>query len=217
MNSLLKQIPLFSYLNNGELNSLAKVVHKKTFPKNTIIFSEGDEADSLYIILRGKVRALLNNIHGKELVLTIQEPGEYFGELALIDDDPRSATIMTKEETQLLILPGNAFKNLLRDNPDLIFNILKGLTARLRKATDKIEDLAFMNVYGRISRVLIQRAKHVGQKLVIEERLTHQEIANMIGATREIVSRILKKLSDAGYISIKDKHIEIIKTLPLSF
>lgn len=216
MKDFLKTISLFSYFDDDELSELSKFVYKKEYPKNTIIFSEGDEPDSLYAVLKGKIWILLNNIHGKELVLTIHEEGDYFGEMALIDDSPRSATAMTKDDVELLLLQGKEFKNLLAAKPNMVFNLLKGLTHRFRRATDKIEDFAFLNVYGRIVRVITQHAKPVGDILVVEEKLTHQEIANMIGATREMVSKILKKLSDAGYIEIKGKHIEIHQTLPFS-
>ena len=217
MNDQLKSIPLFSYFSDAEISALEKIVQKKVFPKNTLIFSEGDEPDSLYIVLKGRVWILLNNPDGKELVLNIHKKGDYFGEMALIDDAPRSATAMTKEEVQLLVLRGNEFKNMLRKNPDMVFNLLKSIIHRFRKATEKIEDLAFSDVYGRIARVLTDRAKPLDNTSVIEDKLTHQEIANMVGATREVVSRILKKLSDAGYITTKDKHIEIHQALPLSF
>jgi len=216
MNSQLKEITLFSYFSDEEISALAKIVHKKIFPKNTIIFSQGDDPDSLYVVLKGNVWILLNNIHGKELVLNIHEEGDYFGEMALIDDEPRSATAMTKEEVQVLVISNHDFRKMLRSNHDMVLNILKGQTKRFRKATEKIEDFAHMDVYGRIVRVLNQRAKPVGEKFIIEEKFTHQEIANMVGATREMVSKILKKVSDAGYITIKDKHIEIHHILPFS-
>jgi len=213
---MLKNIPLFSSLSDSELTAIEKVALKKTFPKNTILFSEGDKTDSLYIICDGKVKVTINDNEGKELILSMLGPGEYFGEMALLDDKPRSASVMTKETTELLIISKNDFMNIFSSNP-IAFNLLKCLTNRLREANNKIESLGLLDVYGRVARVLNQFAKSQKDKMVIEEKLTHQEIANMIGSSREMVSLILKELSTGGYITIDKKLITINKKLPYSW
>ena len=177
---MLKNIPLFSSLNDEELAEIEKVAVKKTFPKNTILFSEGDSTDALYVICEGKVKVTIDDNEGKEIILSIIGAGEYFGEMALLDDEPRSASVVTKEATQLLIIPKKDFMDIVSSNP-ITFNLLKDLVKRLREANKKIESLALLDVYGRVARILNQFAKPHDGKMVIEEKLTHQEIANMIG------------------------------------
>lgn len=213
---MLKNIPLFSSLNDQELDALSKVAVKKTFPKNTILFSEGDRSDSLYVICSGKIKVTINDREGNEVILAMLGPGEYFGEMALLDSGPRSACAITKEPTQLLIFSKNDFMDIFSSNP-IAFNLLKGLIKRLREANKKIEGLALLDVYGRVARLLIQLAKPQNQKMVIEDKLTHQEIANMVGSSREMVSIILKELSSGGYITIDKKLITINRKLPYSW
>jgi len=213
---MLKNIPLFSCLTDSELTAIEKVAVKKTFPKNTILLSEGDSTDALYVICEGKVKVTIDDNEGKELILSILGTGEYFGEMSLLDDEPRSASVTTKETTQLLIISKNDFMGFFSSNP-IALNLLKDLIKRLREANKKIESLGLLDVYGRVARILNQFAKSQEGKMVIEEKLTHQEIANMIGSSREMVSIILKELSNGGYITIDKKLITINKKLPYSW
>lgn len=214
---IFENIPLFFGLNDDERDILRKVAVKKTFPKNTILFSEGDRTDSLYLISSGKVKVTMNDEEGKEIVLSILGPHEYFGEMALMDGEPRSAYVVTRETTNVLIISRGDFRNVLSSNSNIAFNIIKGLLKRLREADKKIESLALNDVYGRIARLFVNFARPVDQKLVIEEKLTHQDIANMVGSSREMVSRILKELSIGDYITIDKKNITINKKLPYSW
>ncbi|MBU1180961.1 MAG: Crp/Fnr family transcriptional regulator [Proteobacteria bacterium] len=214
---ILKNIPIFSFLNDDDLSELSMAAVKKTFLKNTVLLNEGDETDSLYIICSGKVKAIINDEHGKEVILSIFGPGEYFGEIAFIDGERRSATIMTREPTEVLIISSGVFRDIFSSNPDMAFNLLVGAVKRLREATKQIESLALMDVYGRVARLLVNYAKPKGDKLFIEEKLTHQEIANMTGSSREMVSRIFKDLLTGEYISIENRHITINKPLPYSW
>jgi len=217
MADALKDITLFSGIDDESLKFLEKVAVKKTFPKNTILFSKGDETDSLYIIKSGMVKAIIVDEEGKEMILSIHRPGEYFGEMSLIDKEPRSATLITKEPTQLLIIHRKDFMEVFNSNPDMVYDLFRVLLKRLRKATDKVENFAFKDVYGRIANILNQFAKPVADEWVIEDKLTHSEIANMIGSSREMVSKILKELTDGGYISTDKKQITIHKKLPSIF
>ena len=213
---MLKNISLFSCLSESDLADIEKVAVKKTFPKNTILLSEGDSTDALYVICEGKVKVTIDDNEGKELILSILGTGEYFGEMALLDDEPRSASVTTKETTQLLIISKNDFMGFFSSNP-IALNLLKDLIKRLREANKKIESLGLLDVYGRVARILNQFAKSQEGKMVIEEKLTHQEIANMIGSSREMVSLILKELSNGEYITIDKKLITINKKLPYSW
>jgi len=217
MADTLKDITLFSGIDDESLQYLEKVAVKKTFPKNTILFSKGDETDSLYIIKSGMVKAIIVDEEGKEMILSIHRPGEYFGEMSLIDKEPRSATLITKEPTQLLIIHRKDFMKVFNSNPDMVYDLFRILLKRLRKSTDKVENFAFKDVYGRVANILNQFAKPVADEWVIEDKLTHSEIANMIGSSREMVSKILKELTDGGYISTDKKQITIHKKLPSIF
>ena len=207
----LSEVPIFSCLNDEELERLDQIAVKKTFPKNTVLLSEGDATDSLYVILSGKIKTIIMDENGKEIILSISGPGDYFGEMAVIDGEPRSATIMTREPTELLIFSRSQLKVIFASHPDIVFNLMKGVTRRLREANKKIESLAFMDVYGRVARLLVQYAAPQDDKMVIEEALTHQEIANMVGSSREMVSRILKELVLGDFISIDKKIITLNK------
>jgi len=217
MASLLKDIPLFSGIDDESLMYLERVAVKKSFPKNTILFTKGDESDSLYIIKSGTVKTIIIDEDGKEMILSTQREGEYFGEMSLIDKEPRSATIMTKELTQMLIIHRDDFLKVFNSNPDMVYDLFKVLLKRLREATDKVESLAFKDVYGRIAGLLTQLARPEDDKWVIDDKLTHREIAHMIGSSREMVSKILKELTIGGYISTLKKQITIHKKLPRIF
>ncbi len=213
---MLEKIPLFACLNEQELEALEKAAVRKKFPRNTVLFSKGDTSDSLYIICSGKVKVIINDQEGKEVILSMLGPGEFCGEMALLDGQPRSACVMTKEPSELLIISKDDFMRIFSSNP-LAFGLLKGLIQRLREANKQIESLALLDVYGRIARLLMQLAKPRGDQHIIEDKLTHQEIANMIGSSREMVSIILKELSNGEYISVEKKRITINKKLPYSW
>jgi CRP/FNR family cyclic AMP-dependent transcriptional regulator len=210
----LKDIPLFSCLDDAEIEALREVARNKTFPKGTMLFSEGDESDNFYVICSGKVNVGKNDEEGREIILTMLGPGEYFGEMALMDGEPRSAFVMTKEATELLVITKKDFNNLLLANPGIMFNFLIGLQKRLREANKRLESLALMDVYGRVARLLTYLAGSSEPGSVVEDKLTHQEIASMVGASREMVSRVLKDLTTQGYISIRKKRVTIHKHMP---
>lgn len=210
--------PLFECLDEDEREALAEVAVLKTFPKNTILFSEGDTTDSIYIVYTGKVKVTIIDKHGKEIILSLLGPGEYFGEMAaLVEGETRSASVMTREPTKLFVISRKDFKEVLTSHSDIVFNLLRGSLERLREANKKIESLALMDVYGRVARLFLQLAKPKNDKYVIEEKLTHQDIANMVGSSREMVSRVLKELSVGEYISVSKKVITIKKKLPYSW
>ena len=210
---MLEDLSLFSCVDRDAIGDFERVATRKRFPKNSIVFSKGDASDSLYIVSSGRVKAVIHDEQGKEIVLSVIGKGEYFGEMAALDGVPRSATIVTKEPTEMWIIHRDDFKKILSSNPDVVFNLLKVLIGRLRRANDKIESLAFTNVHGRVANLLMQFAKPRGEHWVIEEKMTHQEIANMVGSSREMVSRILKEFIDGGYISVEEKRIAIHKKL----
>ncbi len=189
-------------------------VVKRSYPKNTIILSEGDNSDSLYLILSGKVKVFLNDENGKEAIINYQEAGEYFGELSLIDESTRSASIMTTEATTLAVITKQAFYQIMEDNPGIAIHLLKDLVHRIRTLTEEVRSLALSDVYGRLSKTLQGMAVERGGELVIEDGFTQQELANRIGASREMVCRIFKDLVKGGYITTDSKQTVIHKALP---
>ncbi len=211
---MLQNIPLFSNLSEKDLAALTQRATTKNYPKNTILVSEGDETDSLFVIESGKVKVFLSDHEGKEIIINVHGQGEYFGEIALLDDSPRSASVMTLESCRVMLISKRDFEECLSQNPSIALCLLRDLTLRLRSLTDNVKSLALMDVYGRIARILLSMASEEGDKLVISQKLTQKEIANRVGASREMVSRIMKDLATGGYITVKKSSIIINHKLP---
>jgi len=214
---MLNQVHMFSELEPSDASLLTEHTHTRTYPANSILINEGDDTDSLYVILEGEVKAYASDENGKEVILNILGPGEYFGELSLVDDEPRSASVMTLKPTKAMIISKQNFKHCLSENSELAFNLIRNLTKQVRGLTDSVKNLALMDVYGRVARTLLDMAHDIDGKQVIEQKLTHQDIANMVGASREMVSRILKDLSRGGYITTDKKSITINEKLPAAW
>ena len=211
---MLSEVSLFAGMPANDLEALTKLASVKTYPKNTVIISEGDFSDSLYGVLTGKMKVYLSDDEGKEIIINMLSKGEYFGELALIDEAPRSASVMTIEESKLVIISKKAFEDCMEANPQIALSVIRGLSAQLRNLTENVKSLALMDVYGRVARTLLDLAIDKDGVQVIEQRLTQRDIASMVGASREMVSRILKDLTIGGYITIKNKTITINEKLP---
>ncbi|MCU0596820.1 MAG: cyclic nucleotide-binding domain-containing protein, partial [Desulfobacterota bacterium] len=184
---------------------------------NTILISKGDKSDQLFVVLKGKLKVAITDASGKEIIVSFLGSGDYFGEMAMIDGESRSATIATTQASEVLTISRDDFHRTLLSSPELMFELLKVLARKVRIATDKLESLAFEDVYGRLVKLLIQLARPHDGVWIVEESLTHQEIANMIGSSREMVTRILKELQSGGYISVDKKRITIKRKLPVSF
>jgi CRP/FNR family cyclic AMP-dependent transcriptional regulator len=202
-----------TYLSQTELEALAAEGVIKAFPKNAIIVSEGDETDSFYVIISGRVKVFVSDEEGREIVLTTQGPGDYFGEMVL-DGGPRSASVMTLEASRFAVIPEKKFHDFLLTHPTFSTHLIEKLIRRTRALTESVKSLALMDVYGRVARLLIELAVEEDGKHVIDERLTQQDIASRVGASREMVSRIFKDLATGGYISIDKKRITIHKAPP---
>ena len=199
--AVLKTVPLFASCPEEQLRMLTTVVTRKSAPRSTTIMAGGDPTDSLYIILSGRLKVMMSDSEGKEVILAILGPGEIFGEMGLIDDEPRSATVISIEPCELLSISKRDFKKCLQENFDMTMAVMRGLVKRLREADRKIGSLALLDVYGRVARLLLDMAENVDGEKVVTKRLPKQDIAKMIGASREMVSRILKDLSLCGVIT----------------
>lgn len=211
---LLDNISLFAGLSEADRDAINKLAVTRSYAKNTLVMCEGDRSDSLYILLSGKVKVFLSDEEGKEVTLNTQGPGEYFGELAMLDEAPRSASVITVEDTKLAVISKAAFDECLEKNPKIALTLIRGLARRLRELTENVRNLALMDVYGRVARTLLDLAEEKDGKLVISQKLTQREIASMVGASREMVSRILRDLSVGGYITIENRVITINERLP---
>jgi len=199
------------------MEAISSLSVTRSFPKNTLVICEGDQSDSLYLIISGKVKVFLSDEEGKEVTLNIQSKGEYFGELAILDEAPRSASVMTTEETKLAILSKSAFDKCMEEHPAMALVIMRGLARRLRDLTENVRILALMDVYVRVARLLLDMAEESEDKKVIKQRLTQRAIASMVGASREMVSLILLDLSIGGYITVENKIITINERLPAAW
>lgn len=206
--------PLFTVLTRDEINYLARNGVHKRYPKNSLLICEGDDSDSLYVLLEGRVKIYAGDESGKEIVINIQGPGEIFGEVAMIGKIPRSASVMSIEPVQVAFLSRAKFEACLLEHPELALKFLGLLVERVRSLTEMTKSLALNDVYGRIAYTLNKLADDEGDERVIHIRLTHQDIASMVGASREMVSRILKDLTTGGYIDSHEKHIVLKKNLP---
>lgn len=200
-------------LTAEELRAISAHAQTRAFPRNAVVLNEGDRTDSLYIILEGRVKAFVADPDGKEVMLSTQGAGEYFGEMVL-DEGPRSASIMTLEPSRFLIVPKTDFKQFLLQNPAFAVRVIEKLIHRVRALTENVRSLALMDVYGRVARLLLELAVERDGRLIISERLTQKDIASRIGASREMVSLILKDLTVGGYIRNEGHTIVIVRTPP---
>jgi CRP/FNR family transcriptional regulator, cyclic AMP receptor protein len=210
---LLRTVPIFSELTDGDIASLGRLTARRRFPKDTVVFFENEEGDSFFMILEGRIKVTILGDDGREVILSMLGPGDFFGEMALLDNEPRSATAIAVEETELLSLHRSDFQTVLTDNRSITTALIKILTARLRRANHQISTLALLDVYGRVARVIVDMAREEGRRLrdgrIAFRRATHQEIANRIGTTRETVTRMLKDLERQGLIHIEGKEIVV--------
>ncbi|NBQ54735.1 MAG: Crp/Fnr family transcriptional regulator [Proteobacteria bacterium] len=204
---LLRNVPLFSVLPEGQLGLLTGLVTRKSHPRGTTIIAAGDLTDSLFVIISGRLKVMMSDDEGREVILAILGSNEFFGEMGLLDDSPRSASVVALEACELLTLSKRDFKKCLSENFELSMAVMRGLVRRLREADKKIGSLALMDVYGRVARLLLEMAETIdGQKVVIK-KLAKQDIAKMIGASREMVSRVMKDLQAGGYIEVRGTSI----------
>jgi CRP/FNR family cyclic AMP-dependent transcriptional regulator len=207
---ILKSVPLFSAFSDAQLNTLLTCVQHRSYPRGSFILRAGEETDALHIILSGRAKVLIPDEEGHQVILTVMGSDEFFGEMGLLDDLPRSASVETLEACETLRLSKAGFTNVLKDNFELAMLIIRNLVRRMRDADRKIESLALIDVYGRVARLLIDMAQNVEGKWVVERAPPKQEIARMIGASREMVSRVVKDLHRKGLIRAEKRRIYVL-------
>jgi CRP/FNR family cyclic AMP-dependent transcriptional regulator len=198
------------------LRDIAAAGVVRNFPKNAILINEGDTADSLFIVLSGRIKVFASNEAGREIVLSFFGPGEYVGEMSL-DGRPRSASVMTVEPTTCAIVNRASFREFLLAHPDFALNLIEKLIQRVRITTENVKSLALTDVYGRLVRLITTLAVERDGVMTVPEKLTQQDIAERVGASRDMISRLLKDLVTGGYLGIVDKKITILKKPPTAW
>ncbi|HEX9703669.1 MAG TPA: Crp/Fnr family transcriptional regulator [Gemmatimonadales bacterium] len=206
--AVLEKIPLFNQLAPGELQRVVDVTRERTYPKNSVILFEDDPGDALYVVALGQVKVVLIGEDGREVILSVLGTGEFFGEMALIDDEPRSAHVIAMEDSSLLVLRREDFQGILRQSPGIALALLRELSRRLRRVDEKVGSLVLLDVNGRVAQLLLDLGAEEGGDR-ITRRLTHHTIAQMIGSSRETVSRTMRELVDKGLIEVSRKDIVI--------
>jgi CRP/FNR family cyclic AMP-dependent transcriptional regulator len=213
---MLHEVPIFSGLSDEELQALKTHAITKSYKKNTIVIDRGDETDSLYLIIDGRVKVYMADEDGKEIVVNTQGPGEYFGELAALGDLPRTASVTTLEPCKFMVLSKETFLACITKHPTIAMALIRELVSRISALTETVKSLALDDVYGRLRFFLYDQAQEQGGQL-LTEAMTQQEIANRIGAGREMVSRILSDLKSGGYLAIERKRVVLLKDLPARY
>lgn len=210
---MLSKIPLFSALDAITLEKLSALFVKKEFKRNQTLISQGDLSRSLFLIESGRTKVFSNDEEGKQTIFAFLSAGDYCGELSLLDAEPRSASVVALEKTITLQLTYPQFDIFLKTHPEISYSIFRALTTRIRDIDETICSLTSLDIYGRVIQMLYKEAEEKNGKMVTE-RLTQQDIAEMVGASREMVSRILTELRKGGYIGVDKKRITIEKKLP---
>jgi CRP/FNR family transcriptional regulator, cyclic AMP receptor protein len=204
----LQKVPLFSQLGPTDLARVLEVARERAYPKNSVILFEDDPGDALFVVKQGQVKVVLIGEDGREVILSVLGEGDFFGEMALIDDEPRSAHVIAMNDSTLLVLRREDFQGLLMQTPGIALAMLRELTRRLRRVDEKVGSLVLLDVNGRVARLLLDLAEEAGGER-ITRRLTHHTIAQMIGSSRETVSRTMRELVDKGMIEVSRRDIVI--------
>ena len=203
----------FAPLEDQTLRRIAETGVVRVFPRNTVLINEGDVGDSLYVVLSGRVKVYSSNESGREFVIDFHGPGEYVGEMSL-DGAPRSASVMTVEPTTCAVVNRAQFRDFVLAHPDFAMHLIERLIHRVRVTTGNLKSLALSDVYGRLVRLLNALVEEVDGKSVVPERLTQQEIADRVGASRDMIGKLMKDLVAGGYLAVEDRTITILKKLP---
>ena len=212
--TVLKSVPMFAAFREDQLRTLAPVGMRRSVPRGSVVMAEGDPIDFLYIVISGRLKVMMGDADGKEVILSILGPGEIFGEMGLIDDGPRSASVIAIEPCELLSVSKRDFRKCMLQSYDTAMTVMRVLVRRLRAADRKIGSLAMLDVYGRVARLLLDMSEEVNGQRVVAKRLPKQDIARMIGASREMVSLVMKDLEMSGYFEVRGSTIVLRDTIP---
>jgi len=203
----------FEPLHDEVLRNIATSGVVRTFARNTVLINEGDVGDALYVILSGRVKVYSSNEAGREFVINFHGAGEYVGEMTL-DGEARSASVMTVEPTTCAVVNRAQFRDFILAHPDFAMHLIDRLIHRLRVTTGNLKSLALSDVYGRLVRLLNTLSQDVDGKSIVPEKLTQQDIADRVGASRDMIGKLMKDLVAGGYLAVEDRTIAILKKLP---
>ena len=209
--AFLRRVPLLSSLSEAQIDLLAAGSVRRNYPRGRTIVAEGEPSQSLYILLSGRAKVQRSDSEGKEVILAILGAGEFFGEMSLIDDAPRSASVITIEASDFMAINKDSFKSMMMQSTEVCLAVMKGLVKRLREADKKIETLALLDVYGRVARTLLDMAEEIDGTKIIRHKVSRQDMAKVVGASREMVSRVMKDLEERGVIETQENASVIIK------
>jgi CRP-like cAMP-binding protein len=209
---LLRRVPVFSELSTAQMEQLADKVTKQRVKRGDVIVEKGKNSRALFIILSGRARVLLADQRGREVILDVLGPGDYIGEISLLDNQSHSANVQAEVQCDLLVLGKVDFDQCLDNNHAMARSIIKGLVQRLRNADEKIGTLALMDVYGRVAKALVSMSEPSGHRILeIKAKTTRQDIAKMVGASREMVSRVMRDFEEQGFIKTSEDGSVTIK------
>lgn len=211
-SDLLRRVPIFAGLTQAQMSQLSGNVVKQRYKRGELIVEQGKKSGALFIILSGRARVVMTDRRGKEVILNTLGPGDCIGEMSLIDGQSHSASVKTDVQTDVLVLSYTEFVRCIAENQSIAFWIMKGLVQRLRKSGEMVSSLALMDVYGRVAKVLVDAAQPLGDNdLVICEKMTRQDIAKMVGASREMVSRVMRDFEEQGFIQTNEAGCFVLK------
>lgn len=195
------------------LEALARHGNTRSFRAQSVLISEGDASDALFIVLRGRLRTYASSADGRDVVLAEHGPGDYVGELAL-DGGARSASVKTVEASSCCVVSGPELRNFLAEQPDFALHLLRKLSRMARRLTEQVKSFALQDVYGRMARVLTELSDVAGSERIVRDKLTQQDIADRVGASRDMIGKLLKDLVAGGYLQVEDRTITFLKKLP---
>jgi CRP/FNR family cyclic AMP-dependent transcriptional regulator len=206
--TVLKTVPFFALFSDDELRTLIPATQHRYYSRHDFMVRAREQASTLYVILAGKAKVVIDNGEGREVTVTTIGPNEFFGEMSLIDEKPRSASVQALEPCEVLCISKSAFMSCFRNHFDAAALMLRLVVSRLREADHKIASLALLDVHGRVARLLIELAKDVNGVWVVDTG--SEEIARMVGASREMVSRVLKNMIEQGVIKRDKRKIVVL-------
>lgn len=209
---LLRRVPLFSLLTVAQAEVISGAVIKRRFKRGEALVEQGQKSNALFILLTGRARVVTSDSRGREVILASLAQGDYLGEMSIIDNEPHSATVRAEVQTDVLMLGRAEFARCLTENASMSLVVMRGLVKRLRHADRKIESLALLDVYGRVAHALLDFAVADAQgQLLIKEKISRQDLAKMVGASREMVSRVMKDLEERGFIEALPNGATLLK------
>ncbi|TJZ69021.1 Crp/Fnr family transcriptional regulator [Chitiniphilus eburneus] len=213
----LSQIAIFEGFSDGDLEVVMQAAVKRHLPKGSFLFREGDPAEAMYLQMEGRTRSFTSDNQGKEFVFQIGEPGDVYGEISMIDDEPRSWSVQVEDDSTFIMFSKQDFRTALETYPQLKDKLILNLSRIVRRLSLTMKNLALLDVYGRVRALFEEMAQDYEDHWMIQEPLTQQAIADRVGSSREMIARILKELVFGGYVKLENKRIIILQKLPERF